>query len=70
MASPSLISIISWCRSIICFLFSKGLVGSDPTADGKDPNADHANAPNDVVNGSSRGCRRKHELLEQSVSDF
>ncbi|KAG0701074.1 kinase-like domain-containing protein [Suillus ampliporus] len=64
MAPSSLISVISWCRSILCFLFLERFPGSDPAAGGKDPNADHDNAPNDAVIEPFRDCRRKHELLE------
>lgn len=64
MASSSFIRIISWCRSILCFLFSERLAGSDSTTGDKDPNADHDVAPKDAVNGPSRDCCQKHELLQ------
>lgn len=65
MVSSSFISIISWCWSILCFQFSRGLAGSDPCIGSKDPNADHDDVPNDAVNGPSRACCQEHELLER-----
>lgn len=64
MASSFFISIISWCQPIFLFLFSKRLAGSDPTTGSKDPNADHNNAPKDVVSESSRDCCQKQQVLE------
>ncbi|KAG1815792.1 kinase-like domain-containing protein [Suillus variegatus] len=37
----------------------------DPCIGSKDPNADHDDIPNDAVNGPSRACCQKHELLER-----
>lgn len=57
----SLINIISWCQSILCFLFSERPASSDPTTGGKCPNAD---ASKDAINESSGDCCQKHKLLE------